>query len=162
MSSKWTKWAIRLVAAAVLIAAMLVAWRYLTRDSLGEGIASGNGRIEATEVDVAAKAPGRVRAILAREGDEVKAGQVLATIDVDTLEAQRVQAQAPGHRETAQLAARQVQGQGRNPRAQRDLVEAAASGPALMPPAAGQKGWRRPLRPRRQEPERRVRHCRAR
>lgn len=94
MSSKWTKWAIRLVAAAVLIAALLVAWRYLTRDSLGEGIASGNGRIEATEVDVAAKAPGRVRTILAREGDEVKAGQVLATIDVDTLEAQRVQAQA--------------------------------------------------------------------
>jgi HlyD family secretion protein len=90
----WKKWAIRLAIAAGAIAAIMIARYYLTRDPLGEGIASGNGRIEATEIDVAAKAPGRIRSILADEGDEVKAGQVVATIDVDTLQAQRMGAEA--------------------------------------------------------------------
>ncbi|MBN8831492.1 MAG: efflux RND transporter periplasmic adaptor subunit [Sphingomonadales bacterium] len=94
MNTDWKKWAIRLAIAAALITVFLMLRYYLTRDQLDEGIASGNGRIEATEVDVAAKAPGRIRTILADEGDEVKAGQILATIDVDALEAQRAQAQA--------------------------------------------------------------------
>lgn len=94
MTKQWNKWAIRIVIAAVLVAAVLVARHYLTRDPLGDGIAGGNGRIEATEVDISAKAPGRIRTILADEGQDVKAGQVLATIDVDSLEAQRAQAQA--------------------------------------------------------------------
>ncbi|WP_067733070.1 HlyD family secretion protein [Novosphingobium naphthalenivorans] len=94
MNGTTRKWAIRLAVAAIVIAAILIARYYLTRDGLGEGIASGNGRIEATEIDIAAKAPGRVRKILVDEGDEVKAGQLLATIDTDTLQAQRAQAQA--------------------------------------------------------------------
>ncbi|HEY0315839.1 MAG TPA: HlyD family efflux transporter periplasmic adaptor subunit [Sphingomonas sp.] len=69
-------------------------WYVLHRDGLGRGIASGNGRIEATEIDIAAKTPGRIREILVDEGDEVKAGQVLATIDTDSLVAQREQFQA--------------------------------------------------------------------
>jgi HlyD family secretion protein len=54
----------------------------------------GNGRIEATEVDVAAKIPGRIREILVDEGDLVAAGQVLAQMDTATLEAQRMEAEA--------------------------------------------------------------------
>jgi HlyD family secretion protein len=42
------------------------------------GLVSGNGRIEATEIDVATKLPGRVTAMLVDEGDFVKAGQPLA------------------------------------------------------------------------------------
>jgi HlyD family secretion protein len=43
---------------------------------LAAGLASGNGRIEAVEIDVATKTPGRIKEILVNEGDFVTAGQV--------------------------------------------------------------------------------------
>ena len=43
-----------------------------------EGIVKTNGRLEATEVDVAAKYPGRLATLTVDEGDEVTAGQVVA------------------------------------------------------------------------------------
>src|SRR5690606_30871064 len=61
---------------------------------LAEGLASGNGRVEAEEIDVAAKSAGRVLEILAGEGDFVRAGQVLARMDTAVLEAQRREAVA--------------------------------------------------------------------
>jgi len=94
VKADWKKWAFRLGIAVAVLAGVLIARHYLVRDPLGPGIASGNGRIEATEVDVSAKAPGRIRQILVYEGDMVKAGQTLATIDVDSLQAQRAQAVA--------------------------------------------------------------------
>jgi len=109
MKAGWSKWAIRFGIAAVLVAAALIARHYLTRDPLGLGIASGNGRIEATEVDISAKVPGRIRTILAREGDEVKAGQILATIDVDALQAQRSQAEAQVHGTVTAVQSAQMQ-----------------------------------------------------
>ena len=60
----------------------------------GEGFISGNGRIEATEVDVATKLPGRVQALLVDEGAFVKAGQPLARMDISSLQAQRAEAAA--------------------------------------------------------------------
>ena len=62
--------------------------------ALPEGLALGNGRIEATEVDVATKLPGRLEDVRVREGDHVEPGQVVAVLDTDALEAQRRQAQA--------------------------------------------------------------------
>lgn len=59
-----------------------------------EGIASGNGRIEAVEVDITTKYSGRLAEILAKEGDMVEYGQVLATMDVQGLRAQVRQAEA--------------------------------------------------------------------
>ncbi|MGA8964461.1 MAG: HlyD family efflux transporter periplasmic adaptor subunit [Pseudolabrys sp.] len=53
-----------------------------------------NGRIEATEVDVAAKYPGRLATVSVNEGDEVTAGQVVATISSPETEAQLRGAQA--------------------------------------------------------------------
>jgi len=94
MNGGWKKWGLRLGVAAAVAAVALAAWQYLHRDGLGEGIASGNGRLEATEIDIAAKTPGRIREIHVDEGDEVKAGQILARIDADSLEAQRAEAQA--------------------------------------------------------------------
>lgn len=44
-------------------------------------LAGGNGRIDAVEIDIAAKTAGRVREILVNEGDFVRAGQVLARMD---------------------------------------------------------------------------------
>jgi len=70
------------------------AWRYLQPAGLPEGFASGNGRIEAREVIVATKAPGRIAEILVDEGDVVTEGQVLARMDTAVLRAQLAQAKA--------------------------------------------------------------------
>lgn len=63
-------------------------------DSLPPGIAISNGRIEATEVDVATKLAGRLVDVLAQEGDRVQAGQVVARLDTEALEAQLREAEA--------------------------------------------------------------------
>ena len=60
----------------------------------GEGFISGNGRIEATEVDVATKLPGRLAEVQVAEGTFVKAGDVLARMDMASLQAQRSEAVA--------------------------------------------------------------------
>ena len=59
-----------------------------------EGIVKTNGRIEATEVDVAAKYPGRLATVSVNEGDEVTAGQVVGKISSPETEAQLRGAQA--------------------------------------------------------------------
>jgi len=58
------------------------------------GIVKTNGRVEATEVDVAAKYPGRLATLTVDEGDEVTAGQVVGTISSPETEAQLRGAQA--------------------------------------------------------------------
>ena len=70
------------------------AWQELQPDTLGDGFAQGNGRIEATEVDIAAKIAGRVAEILVDEGDFVRAGDILAKMDTSVLEAQLHEAEA--------------------------------------------------------------------
>ena len=77
-----------------LAAAGWWAWNAQRPQGPGDGFVSGNGRIEATEVDVATKLAGRVQDILVAEGDFVRAGQPLATMQVDTLAAQRNEAAA--------------------------------------------------------------------
>jgi len=58
------------------------------------GIVKTNGRIEATQVDVSAKYPGRLATLTVDEGDEVTAGQVVGTISSPETEAQLREAQA--------------------------------------------------------------------
>lgn len=70
------------------------AWGQWRDQGPGPGFAKGNGRLEATEIDVATKLPGRVADILVDEGAYVKAGQALARMDVLGLQAQRDEAQA--------------------------------------------------------------------
>lgn len=60
----------------------------------GEGFAGGNGRLEATEIDISAKLAGRVETILVQEGDFVEKGQLLAVMQTDVLEAQLNEAKA--------------------------------------------------------------------
>jgi HlyD family secretion protein len=59
-----------------------------------EGIVKTNGRIEATQVDVSAKYQGRLATLTVDEGDEVTAGQQVATISSPETEAQLRSAQA--------------------------------------------------------------------
>ncbi|MFZ5520245.1 MAG: HlyD family secretion protein [Pseudomonadota bacterium] len=82
-------------------------WQQRAAAQLPEGIASGNGRIEATEIAIAARSPGRLTEVLVREGDDVAAGQVVARIDVASLQAELDRArtgviQARQARDTAQ------------------------------------------------------------
>ncbi len=79
---------------AALAAVGLIVWSELRPNGLGEGFASGNGRIEATEIDVATKLGGRIREIAVDEGDFVQPGQVLARMDTEVLDAQLNQARA--------------------------------------------------------------------
>lgn len=76
------------------IGAALFAWQSLQKKDLPDGFASGNGRIEAVEIDIAAKTAGRIKEILVDEGDFVTAGQVLAKMDTAVLEAQQKEALA--------------------------------------------------------------------
>jgi len=62
--------------------------------NMPEGIVKTNGRIEATQVDVAAKYPGRLVDITLEEGSEVKAGQVVGRISSPEYEAQLRSAQS--------------------------------------------------------------------
>ena len=61
---------------------------------LPAGLASGNGRLEATEVDVATKVAGRLSELGPHEGDWVEAGAVVAWLDADDLRAQLQAAEA--------------------------------------------------------------------
>ncbi|HAC33830.1 MAG TPA: glycoside hydrolase family 43 [Gammaproteobacteria bacterium] len=69
-------------------------WQWAGNDELPTGFASGNGRIESVEVDVAARYPGRIAEVLVSEGDFVSPGQVLARMDTATLDARLHAAQA--------------------------------------------------------------------
>ncbi|APX70507.1 MULTISPECIES: HlyD family efflux transporter periplasmic adaptor subunit [unclassified Brucella] len=81
-------------AIVVLAAGGYYALQALNSSGLPDGIASGNGRVEAVEIDISTKSPGRIREIFANEGSFVKAGDVLARMDTDQLESQHRQAKA--------------------------------------------------------------------
>lgn len=98
---------------AVVIAVLTVggwyAWQQFADDDGNSVFVAGNGRIEATEVDIATKLAGRVDTILVTEGDFVKAGQVLATMQVQTLEAQLREVQAQRTQAATAVAAAEAQ-----------------------------------------------------
>ncbi len=94
MTTSQKKWLIRAAVALVMGMLAVVAWQRYGGNGQDSGFASGNGRIEGTEIDVAAKLAGRISAIFVDEGDFVSAGQVVAHMDTATLEAQRREAQA--------------------------------------------------------------------
>lgn len=66
----------------------------LRGDTMPEGVVKTNGRIEATQIDVSSKYPGRLAEVTVAEGDEVTAGQEIARIASPEYEAQLRAAQA--------------------------------------------------------------------
>ena len=69
-------------------------WWLHPRNVLPAGIASGNGRIEADEIDIDTKFAGRIVKLFADEGDLATAGEVLVKMDTADLEASLRQSQA--------------------------------------------------------------------
>lgn len=103
MTDRSRAWWIRAAGVAGIVGiALLLVWLYLKGHGDSHGIVSANGRIEATEIDVAAKNAGRIEAIFVDEGDFVSAGQVVARMDTDVLQAQLREAEA--HVQQAQSA----------------------------------------------------------
>lgn len=82
------------VIAVLAILSGLYAWQQSRPAALPAGFVAGNGRIESTEIDIATRSAGRVKEILCREGDFVEAGQIVARMDTQTLEAELHQLQA--------------------------------------------------------------------
>ena len=89
----WKRAALAGLAIAAAVIAVF-AWQYLQPPGLPEDITFGNGRLEATEVDITTKFAGRLAEVTVKEGEDVEAGQVLARLDVREVEAELRQAQA--------------------------------------------------------------------
>ncbi len=94
MNIQQHRWLFGIIAALLLLGVAAFAWQRYRAHVQDEGLVSGNGRIEAVEIDIAAKIPGRLKEIRVREGEFVTAGQIMAVMDTQALEAQRQQAEA--------------------------------------------------------------------
>jgi HlyD family secretion protein len=96
------------IAAALAVLALIgfLGFRFWTarQNALPDGIASGNGRLEAKIVDVATKEPLRVLKINVDEGAIVKPGDVLVQMDTSTLEGEKLEAEAKVAAATERLA----------------------------------------------------------
>ena len=81
-----------------------VYWTRMMATQLPEGLASANGRIEVTRVDIASKLPGRVAQIRVKEGDAVQKGELVAVLDTAEFRAQLAGAKAAVQRAIAAIA----------------------------------------------------------
>ena len=88
---------VSVLAALLLIGAGAgVGWFWWQQHQLRlpPGIAFGNGRLEADEIDIDTKFAGRIAQLFLDEGDMVKAGQLVAMMDTRDLEASLKKAEA--------------------------------------------------------------------
>jgi len=69
-------------------------WINLHRERVPDGLMRANGRLEVERIEIAAKYPGRVIELPIKEGDLVKAGDVIARQDSTELVAQRAAIEA--------------------------------------------------------------------
>ena len=83
-------------------------WQQYEATLLPARIVATNGRVEATQVDISTKIPGRVVEIVPHEGDMVSPGEVVARIDTSETDAQLHQAQASAELARQTLITRQA------------------------------------------------------
>jgi HlyD family secretion protein len=74
-----------------------------------KGVIQVSGRIEGDDAKVATKTSGRIREINVREGDQVKAGQIIARLEDDQIKAREEQAKAAIEQAEARVARAQQQ-----------------------------------------------------
>jgi HlyD family secretion protein len=91
-----------LLLAIVLLAVLIYV--QLTKNSNKEGVLSGSGTIEATEVEISSKLAGRIEVITKEEGDSVAKGELLAQLEHKELSAQLKVAEATIKMTGAQIA----------------------------------------------------------
>lgn len=105
----WRKPVTWLIAGVLASLLAVFAWRQTRPSGPGPGFVSGNGRIEATEINIATRLPGRVESISVHEGDSVALGQILAHMQVDVLDAQRAEAQAQSQQASTAVTSAEAQ-----------------------------------------------------
>lgn len=94
-----------LVGIAVLAAGLaFAAWAWWRDRQMSRDVLQASGRIEVTEVSVGSKVTGRVARLHVDEGMDVKAGQLVAELEGEELEAQLRQARATLQSAEARLA----------------------------------------------------------
>src|ERR1700681_1644905 len=81
-----------LIVLTVLVTAAVVSARWFQRRN--DSTLQGSGTVEARYIRVGSKIGGRIDKVLVREGDFVKAGQVLVTFDAKEMRAALGQARA--------------------------------------------------------------------
>jgi len=96
MPQKRLSKAIRVIAvvAIIAIAIFLVWWFLIRQPPVPHNIIQLSGRVEGDDSTVAAKNSGRIREIRVREGDSVKAGDVIAVLDEEQAAAREDQARS--------------------------------------------------------------------
>ncbi len=94
---------VKIIIVAMLVAGFLAWWFFLRGPSAPENVIAVSGRIEGDDSMVAAKTSGRIREISVREGDQVKAGQIIAVLDDDQIKARVSQAQSAVEQAEARL-----------------------------------------------------------
>jgi len=90
-----------IAAALTLGAGGYLYWMHMMAAQVPEGLASANGRIEVTRVDIASKLAGRVAQVRVMEGDAVWKGDLIAELDTAELRAQLAGAEAAVQRAIA-------------------------------------------------------------
>lgn len=83
-----------IIVIVVIVIAAYFIWKQLASNGPGEGFTGGNGRIEATEINISAKLAARIDKILVKEGDFVEIGQPLVKMETNVLEQQLNEAKA--------------------------------------------------------------------
>ena len=83
-----------LVVPVAIVVIALVGWIVMRNGDDDAGRISASGTIEGTEADLGFQLGGRVAAIAPREGDRVTAGDILARLEQNELNARRAAAVA--------------------------------------------------------------------
>ena len=97
------------IAVAALAIVGLVVWRLFFAPSTPSSVVELTGRVEGDDSAVAAKVAGRILEIRVREGDEMKAGDVIAVLDDRQVQSRHDQAQAALTATEARIASARAQ-----------------------------------------------------
>jgi HlyD family secretion protein len=100
---------IRIGVVVALIIAAIVIWRVVRTPDIPESVVALSGRIEGDDSAIASKTSGRILEVRVREGDHVRQGDVLATLDDEQVRARENQAQSAVEQAQARLVAAQEQ-----------------------------------------------------
>lgn len=102
--------AVPLIIVAALAGVGFIVWRlFFFSPAIPDNIVTLSGRIEGDDSAVAPKTSGRILEIRVREGDKVKAGDIIAVLDDEQLRARQDQAQAALQAAQARTAAAEAQ-----------------------------------------------------
>src|SRR5260370_33452671 len=98
------------IAVAALAIVGVVVWRLFFAPSTPSSVVELTGRVEGDDSAVAAKGAGRILEIRVREGDDMKAGDVIAGLDDRQVQSRHDQAPAALTAAEARVASARAQG----------------------------------------------------